>query len=183
MTDAELEASDLAAIQLLTDKEAIRECVHRYARGIDRHDEQILRSVFHAHGVDNHGNVVLGREAFVKWANEWHENVSVHHLHGMTSHISDVVGDEAHAVTYVLFALCRKDGKTVHTGGGRYVDRLERQNGHWRIVLRRLVIDWRMNSSAPAAELKRLAQHPQGTWDRSDLSYARLSIDPAAGAV
>lgn len=177
MTDA-----DLTAIQRLADKDAIRECVHRYARGIDRHDEEILRSVFHADAVDNHGNVVLGRDAFVTWANEWHEAVSVHHMHAMTSHISDVVGDEAHAVTYVLFTLCRKDGKTVHTGGGRYVDRLERRDGEWRIVLRRLVIDWRMNSSVPPADLKRLTQHRHGSWDTSDASYPHLLNDPAAGS-
>src|SRR5262245_59017307 len=98
MTDA-----DLAAIQTLVDKEAIRDCVNRYARGIDRHDEDILRSVFHADAVDNHGSVVLGREAFVKWANEWHDNVATRHMHAMTSHISDIAGNEAHAVTYVLF--------------------------------------------------------------------------------
>jgi hypothetical protein len=168
---------DLAALRHLADKEAIRDCVNRYARGLDRHDEEILRSVFHADAVDNHGSVVLGRDAFVSWANEWHVNVSTRHMHGMTSHISDIEGDEAHAVTYVLFALCRKDGKTVHLGGGRYVDRLARREGDWRIVLRRLVIDWRMNASAPAAQ-KQLAQHPHGTWDLTDPSYAHLRGDP-----
>lgn len=174
--------ADLLAIQRLADKDAIRECVHRYARGIDRHDEEILRAVFHADAVDNHGSVVLGRDAFVTWANEWHEAVSVQHVHAMTSHMSDIAGDEAHAVTYVLFTLCRKDGTTVHTGGGRYIDRLERRDGEWRIVLRRLVIDWRMNASAPAHGLERLAQHPRGTWDTADPSYPHLSNDPAAGA-
>jgi ketosteroid isomerase-like protein len=144
-------AADFGALQRLTDKQAIRDCVNRYARGIDRHDEDVLRSVFHADAVDNHGSVVLGRDAFVKWANEWHDNVATHHMHAMTSHISDIEGDEAHAVTYVLFTLCRKDGHTVHTGGGRYIDRLERRDGEWRIVLRRLVIDWRLNARAPTA--------------------------------
>jgi hypothetical protein len=103
-------------------------------------------------------------------------------MHGMTTHISDIASDEAHAVTYVLFTLCRKDGKTVHTGGGRYVDRLERRDGEWRIVLRRLVIDWRMNSSEPTLALKRLTRYPHGTWDTSDPSYAHMRNDPAAGA-
>lgn len=163
---------DLDALQHLADKEEIRDCVHRYARGIDRHDEEFLRSVFHADAVDNHGDVVLGRDAFVTWANEWHENVAVHHMHGMATHISAVAGDEAHAVTYVLFTLLRKDGKTVHFGGGRYADRLARRDGEWRIVLRRLVIDWRMNATAPQHE--QLTQHLRGTWDLTDPSYAHL---------
>lgn len=168
---------DRDALQRLMDKEAIRECVHRYARGLDRHDEEILRSVFHANAVDNHGDVVLGRDAFVKWANEWHENVSIRHFHAMSTHISDIEGNEAHAVTYVLFTLCRKDGKTIHTGGGRYIDRLVRTGGEWRVVLRRLAIDWRMNACAPGQQ--RLSQHPQGTWDVDDPSYAHLRMEPA----
>jgi hypothetical protein len=165
--------ADRLAIQRLADKQAIRDCVHRYARGMDRHDEEILRSVFYDDAIDNHGDVVLAPDDFVTWANKWHENVSVHHMHGMTSHYSDMEGDEAHAVTYVLFALCRKDGTTVHVGGGRYVDRLLRRAGEWRVILRRLVIDWRFNAGnwAPA---RRLDQHPRGTWDTGDLSYAHL---------
>ena len=168
--------SDLSLLRRLADQEAIRECVHRYARGIDRHDEEFLRSVFHADAVDNHGDVVLGRDAFSTWANGWHEKVAAHHMHAITTHFADIDGDEAHAVTYVLFTLCRKDGKTIHVGGGRYIDRLERRD-EWRVTLRRLVIDWRMN----AASLTRrtlLNGHPRGTWDRADPSYEYLTRGP-----
>ncbi len=67
------DADPLVAIQRLADKDAIRECVHRYAPG--------------------------------------HEDMSEHHVRAMTSHFSDIEGDEAHAVTYVLFTLCREDGR------------------------------------------------------------------------
>ena len=63
---------DFEALRRLADKEAIRDCVHRFARGVDRHDESILRSVFHGDALDNHGDVVLGRDEFAAWANEWH---------------------------------------------------------------------------------------------------------------
>jgi hypothetical protein len=162
---------DYEALQRLADKEAIRDCVHRFARGLDRHDESILRSVFHADALDNHGDVVLGRDEFATWANHWHAKVSAHHLHGIASHFSDVAGDEAHAVTYILFTLCRQDGKTIHVGGGRYVDRLMRRGEDWKIVLRRLVIDWRMNAGSSARHPE---EHLRGTWDLTDPSYAHL---------
>jgi hypothetical protein len=165
--------SDLAVLRRLLDKEAIRECVHNYARGIDRHDEEILRSVFHADAIDNHGDVVLGRDEFATWANEWHTKVTAHHMHSISTHFSDVQGNEAHAVTYVLFTLCRKDGTTVHVGGGRYVDRLLRRGDEWRVILRRLIIDWRMNARSATAHA-RLAGHPHGSWERTDPSYAHL---------
>lgn len=121
MTDAD----HLEAVRRLADKDAIRECVHRYALG--------------------------------------DEDVSEHRVRAMTSHFSDIAGDEAHAVTYVLFTVCRKDGKTLQTDGGRYVDRLQRRDGEWRVVLRRLVIDWRMSSFAPAPDSKRFNDPAAGT--------------------
>jgi ketosteroid isomerase-like protein len=169
--------SDLRALRRLADQEAIRECVHRYARGIDRHDEQFLRSVFHADALDNHGDVVLGRDEFAAWANGWHTRVAAHHMHAITTHFADVDGDEAHAVTYVLFTLCRKDGKTIHVGGGRYIDRLTRRGIEWRIILRRLVIDWRMNAGA-FTRRSLLNEHPHGTWDIADPSYEYLVSRP-----
>jgi hypothetical protein len=165
--------NDLDILRRLTDKAAIRDCVHRFARGLDRHDEALLRSVFNEAALDNHGDAILGRDEFPDFANQWHSKVSTHHFHAITTHFSEIDGDEAHAVTYVLFTLCRKDGKTVHTGGGRYIDRLVRDGDDWTILLRRLVIDWRMNALAPAAT-SRLDQHPRGTWDLADLSHAHL---------
>jgi hypothetical protein len=165
--------TDIDILRSLADKAAIRDCVHRFARGLDRHDEALLRSVFHEAAVDNHGDAVLGRDEFPAFANQWHDNVSTHHFHAIATHFSEIDGDEAHAVTYVLFTLCRKDGKTVHTGGGRYIDRLVRDGERWTILLRRLVIDWRMNAPAPA-EASRLDKHPRGTWDGTDPSHAHL---------
>jgi hypothetical protein len=169
--------TDLAALRRLADKEAIRDCVHRFARGLDRHDEGMVRSVFDAAALDNHGDAVVTREEFPKFANEWHANVSTHHFHAITTHFSEIAGDEAHAVTYVLFTLCRKDGKTVHIGGGRYLDRLIRDGDEWRILLRRLVIDWRLNGRTPEHG-GRLEAHPRGTWDLTDPSYSHLGGSP-----
>lgn len=154
----------------LADKQQIHDCVYRYGRGIDRHDEAILRTVFHADSVDIHGDVTLSRDDFIPWANQWHENVAVSHQHNMTTHFSDIDGDDAHAVTYVIFCLCRKDGVTIQVGGGRYIDRLQRRDGVWQILIRRITIDWRFNEDRSTATS--LGGHQRGTWDRSDPSYA-----------
>lgn len=161
------------ALRILIDKQEIRDCVCRYGRGIDRHDEDVLRTVFHPDAIDNHGDVTLRRDEFIEWGNQWHENVAVAHTHNMTSHFSDIDGDEAHAMTYVIFGLCRKDGVTLHIGGGRYIDRLQKREGGWGIVVRRITIDWRFDTDRSTADI--LAGHPRGTWDRSDPSYAFLA--------
>ena len=71
----------------------------------------------------------------------------------------------------MIFALRLPDEKTVHMGGGRYIDRFEKRNGEWKIALRRLVMDWRIEADA-TVWAKRSTQ-TVGTWDKSDLSYVR----------
>jgi len=46
---------DETALQRLLDKDAIRDCIHRYCRGIDRADEAALLSSYWPDAYDNHG--------------------------------------------------------------------------------------------------------------------------------
>src|SRR5690606_31431683 len=110
---------------------------------LDRHDDEMLRSVFHPDAVDNHGFWVGPRDAFVEWANHECHNALHAHMHNITSHTCEIDGDVAHAESYVIFVHRFKDGKTVHVGGERYLDRLEKRGGEWRIVFRRLILDYR----------------------------------------
>jgi hypothetical protein len=167
------------------ERRAILDCVHRYARGLDRHDEEILRSVFHEDALDHHGDFLGTREEFVPWANALHEEGWTAHTHMLSNHRAEIDGDVAHAETYVLFVLARKDGKTIDLGGGRYVDRLERRGGEWRIAARELVIDWR--GEASASSYGRAKTYPTGAWDSSDASYRRpfvleLPVAPGGAA-
>jgi hypothetical protein len=158
-------------LQLVLDREAIRDCVLRYARGLDRHDEDVLASAFHEDAIDHHGDFLGTRQEFVPWANALHEEGWLAHTHFMANHRADVDGDVAHSETYVLFVLRRKDGRQIDLGGGRYIDRLERRDGEWRIAARELVVDWR--AEADVSRYTRASTYPEGTWDRSDPSYRR----------
>ena len=169
-----LNDAETAAVRLLGDRLAIRDTVHRYCRGIDRHDVEMIDSVFFADGVDNHGDVLCYRHEFAAWGNQLHENGSSAHGHNITTQLIELDGDQAAAESYVLFILKRKDGKTVHIGGARYLDRLERRGGSWRIVLRRAVMEWRCDVAQERASA-RLAALPAGTWDRGDASYPLLN--------
>ena len=70
------------------------------------------------------------------------------------------------------------DAPTVRLGGGRYIDRLERRDSVWRIAVRQATIEWRCGPASthvsPAPD-----QYPEGTWDKSDLSYMRPLELPA----
>jgi hypothetical protein len=168
-----LSDDEIAVVRLLGDRLAIRDTIHRYCRGVDRHDVEMIESVFFADGIDNHGEVVVYRPDFAAWGNRLHESVSVAHGHNLTTQLIDVTGDEAAAESYVVFVLKRKDGTTIHIGGARYLDRLERRAGLWRIALRRVVLEWRCDVAQERAS-DRLSNGASGTWDRQDPSYRLL---------
>jgi SnoaL-like protein len=158
-------------VQHLLDRQEIVACLNRYARGLDRHDAELLASVFHPDGIDHHGDFIGSRDEFVPWANALHEESWSAHTHFMAGHQLEIEGDVAHAETYVLVVLRRKDGSKVDLGGGRYIDRLERRDGEWRIAARELVLEWRAEADVETSG--RALAYPHGTWDRSDPSYRR----------
>lgn len=167
-----------ADVQMLKDRQSILDCIYRYCRGLDRHDDDLLRSAFHPDAIDNHGAWVGGMDEFIPWANhEVHNNFRAH-SHNITCHFADIEGDVAHTESYVIFALHKKDGSVVNVGGGRYVDRFDKRNGEWKISLRRLIVDWRFEAGATAWDGGR-PPYPAGTWDRNDPSYQRpLKLPP-----
>ncbi len=157
-----------AEVRQLRDREAIRDCIHRYAQGLDRHDEDILGSAYHDDAIDRHGED-RSREDFIRWANGFHAADWTAHLHHMTNTRIGVDGDAAWAETYFLAVLKRKDGTMADIGGGRYIDRLERRDGEWRIVLRETIVDYQ--AKVEAETFGGTSVYLGGTWDRSDPSY------------
>jgi hypothetical protein len=75
-----------------------------------------------------------------------------------------------------------RDGKTATLIGGRYLDRLERRDGAWRIALRRCTIEWTLNGDGSLLHSGAFEGFVKATWDKSDPSYTRpLQTDsPAA---
>ena len=164
---------DEGKLQYMLDRLEIQDVIHRYARGLDRHDDDVLRSVFHEDAWDNHGPWVGPREEFVAWANgPCHQHTNAH-LHQITTHNCEIDGDVAHTESYCQWVHRLKDEETVTVGGGRYIDRLERRDGEWRIVVRRLVLDFFFEAKGSVFGTEAQRDYPKGTWDRTDLSYER----------
>lgn len=161
-------------VAYLWDRQQITDCLNRYPRGLDRHDVDLILSCFHEDAIDEHGDDVNGMPRFAYWANELHEENFGIHLHSLTSHTCDIDGDVAHTETYILAGLSTKDRKDVWLIGGRYLDRLTRRSGEWKIAFRRTLIDWVMAGEnvldTPAMQT---FGYPAGTWNKSDPSYSR----------
>jgi hypothetical protein len=128
-------------VRYLRDRQEILDCINLYGRGLDRLDADLLRNAFHHDAIDNHGPFTGTVDEFVPFAIDCEAAFAQTH-HGVSSHNCEIDGDIAHAESYVHFFVLMRDRPVVGAGGGRYIDRLERRNGTWAIVVRRLIMDW-----------------------------------------
>lgn len=161
-------------LERLWDRQQIRDCLHSYPRAIDRHDIVKILSCFHDDAIDEHGYDVNSMPDFAYWANQVHEESFGLHLHNLTTHNCEIEGHTATCETYVLAGLNTKDNADVWLIGGRYLDRLEKRAGEWRIAFRRTLIDWVASGKSLMQDPKMQSYgYPAGTWDLKDPSYAR----------
>lgn len=162
-------------LQELLDRQDILDCVHRYCRGVDRFDRELVLSVYHSDATDDHGEFVGSPNDFVDWAFNYHHthHEATHHI--VTNHSCELKGDVAHTETYWLFSGINKAGPpSVHFG--RYIDRFERRAGKWAIAARACIIEWHAlmtELTMPPELLAVYALTGVGRRDRTDLSYQR----------
>jgi hypothetical protein len=163
-------ASNEERLAALLDHHEIEECLLRYCRGIDRHDADLAKSAYHADGRDDHAAYIGSGHGLVEWANGYHDEHYSGHQHYITNTTIDLDGDTAHAETYFLFAATNKDAHDHALGGGRYIDRFERNGGRWEIADRVCIVEWWNDVETMAAVAPLVVPPAQ---DRSDPSYRR----------
>jgi len=162
-------------VQYLLDRVEILDCIARHAHGHDRHDADILAGAYHADGVDEHGYAINNASEYAQWANAAHAAGSQSHTHNITTHTCEIDGDIAHCESYVLVCLLNNDGKTARMISGRYIDRLERRHGAWKIALRRTTVDVLLAGDATILQAPAFREqgYARGMRDRRDIAYQR----------
>lgn len=157
------------------DEQEIRRVVARYARAVDRCDEELMLGVFHPDAVDDHGTFRLpAREAVTRILEATRRSIRSQH-HMTHTLIEAVDADTAIVETYALCCLVERRadheaGQQLRTLGLRYLDRMERRSGRWAIATRQVVHDW--STIAPITTEWASAQRlPQGARDRADPVY------------
>ncbi|KAA2315087.1 nuclear transport factor 2 family protein [Pseudooceanicola sediminis] len=135
----------LAPLEELQAREAIRDCLYRYARGIDRADEAALRSSYWEDAEDCHGATSGPVAVFYERVREaWARGPrNIHHINNIL--ISFRCDGEAEVESYFL-ALQRGSGpdgvERQVMLSGRYCDLFQRRGGEWRVARRTVVYDW-----------------------------------------
>lgn len=164
-----------AKVRELSDRQDILDCLHRYCRGVDRGDRELLRSVYHSDAIDDHGVFVGGPDAFVDWALAYHAEHQLSHHHMIFNPTIELQADVAHSEVYWLF-FGENKVKPNTLAIGRYVDRFERRDGRWaiaaRVCLSECVNDLQQ-TELPAAYRAMLMSNGPSSRDPGDRSWER----------
>lgn len=162
-------------VRYLMDRCEILDCIARHARGHDRHDVELLSGAYHPDGIDEHGYAINAGPKYAEWANAVHAAGSRLHLHNITTHICEIDGDVAHCESYVLVGLLNNDETSSRLINGRYIDRLERRGGVWKIALRRSTVDLLISGDASILKAPKFVDqgYIRGMQDKRDLCYQR----------
>lgn len=169
-----LEAA-LREVDRLRSLEAIRTCLYRTCRAIDRVDGDLLRSAFHPDAKIHYGKIYEGElDGWVVSAIK-HQSTQSQRQHMIGNIYIELNGDQAVAESYEL-----DRHKTPMNGevrdlvlGARTLDRFIRRNGEWRIIERTKVMDWGRSIVGDDGVYQNSPLRKGGN-DRSDPSYELL---------
>lgn len=164
-----------ARLQELLDRQDILDCLTRFSRGMDRFDREVFLSAFHQDATVAAGPFVGSPAECYAWAAPMHEAGQVSTHHNLLNVTFDIDGDTAHTETYYLFVGRNRDASN-WIAGGRYIDRLERRDGVWRIALRTNVVEWSgtvPSMDIPFADVADLGLNGSPSRSSEDISYRR----------
>jgi len=170
-----VDAERLARLERLADKQEILECLTRFSRGMDRFDREVFLSAFHEDATMAAGPFVGSPADCYDWASAMHEQGQVATHHNLLNVTYDIDGDVAHTETYYLFVGRNRD-ESNWIAGGRYIDRLEKRDGVWKIALRTNAIEWSgmvPTMAIPFADVPDIFGNGAPARNKDDPSYQR----------
>jgi len=157
-------------VQILWEERQIMDVLHRYSRGFDRSDMEIARSAYWPDALDDHPGFCGLAHPMCDYFDGYHKERWEGWQHHITNTRIELDGDTAHTESYCFVAATKRDTRELVIVGGRYIRRLEKREGEWRIAAAVLVADWSLDADLTREMIETGAI---GTHDRSDFSYQR----------
>jgi hypothetical protein len=136
-------STDNDALKLMVARDIIRDCIARLARGEDRRDAEIISAAYWPDSNIDYGVFAGSFDEYLAWVVPGSPAIPVtQHILGQT--LIDLDEDEAlaetHVTSYHRINMGTQERDVVI--GGRYLDRLQKRNGEWRIAQRTMLYDW-----------------------------------------
>lgn len=128
--------------QEIADRLAIQDILHCHSRGLDRQDSTLLQACYWPDAEVDYGAYKGPARQFVELVLP-----ALQATYELTRHClvntTIVVQDElARSESYVNAAHLSLDAQEEMSFAGRYLDRLEKRQGQWKIIHRLVVMDW-----------------------------------------
>lgn len=152
----------------LADRIEIQDCLNRYIRGVDRRNWDLVRSAYHVDAHDDHGNYKGGIDGFIESLVKRHATIE-QSMHVVGNQVIEFDGPdgalvETYFITHQRISPEAGDSRLPYLRGrpiaadqaveteviGRYVDRMTRRDGAWRIQRRTVVFEVFRGQPAPA---------------------------------
>lgn len=144
----------------VADRMAIQDLVFRWCRAADRLDFDAMPELFHPDAYDDHGPYRGDIPGLIEWIRKRHQVITFS-MHRMTNVLIEFADDENALVESYLAITQRyapgagnslaqltntqfaKDRSIDLHSRSRYIDRVQRRDGVWRVLRRTLVQDWK----------------------------------------
>lgn len=161
----------------IADRFMIQDVIYRWCRAVDRLDRQGILDLFYPGAIDSHGPYIGPIEGLVDWIMVRHKPIpfSSHFVGNLLIEFSteDVALVESYVRTIQQYPQGAKSQLSQLTGGAsgdpdaavdmftssRYLDRMERRDGQWKIAHRTLIQDWKQ-----LVDVKTQALQPHEGW-------------------
>jgi len=173
------QAGRVPSLEEMADRMAVYDVLTQHSRGVDRADEEILKSCYWPDAEVNYGTFVGKAHEFCEMLPHGIKNFR------LTQHcISNVAiqfrGPEASVETYVTalhFGVADVEPLSEMTYIGRYLDKMQKRDDTWKILHRTVLMDWNQTVPTTAIWDGPLfgALKVRGTHHKDDPLYAFLA--------
>lgn len=130
-------------LKAFLDRDAIRQCVVRLARGEDRRDAALISASYWPDSITDYGVFKGDFDAYLAWVVPGADAITdTQHVLGQSyiEQAGETARVETHVVSYHRVDM--GEGERDTCIGGRYLDVMEKRDGEWRIASRMMLYDW-----------------------------------------
>ena len=135
--------ADAEELRAFLDREKIRDCLARLARGEDRRDADLISASYWPESRSDYGVFEGSFADYLAWVVPGSDAI-VDTQHVLGQSVIELEGDSARVETQAIsyHRVNMGDGERDTCIGGRYLDRMERRGRQWRIAHRLMLYDW-----------------------------------------
>lgn len=126
----------------IADRLAIQDVLNLHSRGLDRLDQHAIQCAYWPDAEVDYGSFKGSAHLFAELVVGALDAQYELTRHGLSNTLIKFVGDSAYSETSVHAGHLLAGGESEILFYGRYLDRLEKRDGQWKILHRQVVMDW-----------------------------------------